>query len=415
MIFLGQSISLIVFDVKNKLLEVRSKDTNSYLVHNDQLTMMVLRLKKILMVLIGLIMLLPIAFLLMIKLPVYGAHPSESDLKRFSISDAFNIDTGVFENRRVDLFAKMREEGSLIEMVTEWFSVRKDGSPSVALPQSKPDISEFLKKSEQVKLIWFGHSTFLVNISGTIILIDPVFSKTAAPVSFTVKRFQPPVLSLKELPEIDVLLISHDHYDHLEMDTIKFFKDSETEFVAPLGVGLHLIRWGVDSSRITERDWWESYVTKGIRFTAAPAQHFSGRDGINNNETLWASWAIISPDARLFFSGDSGYDTHFRDIGERLGPFDIAFLENGQYDEAWPAVHLMPRQTLQAFKNLNAKRLLPIHWGMFELAFHTWYDPVVTLNKLAEAEGVDLLTPVFGEIIEFDDSLKTEKWWQSFL
>lgn len=374
-----------------------------------------IRLKKIVFVLIGLMLLLPIAFFLLIKMPVYGSHPSESDRIRFSTSKAFNMEAGVFENRQAELFAKMREEGSLIDMLTEWFSERKDGSPSAPLPQSEPDIAEFLKNSDQVKFIWFGHSTFLVNVSGTIILIDPVFSKTAAPVSFTAKRFQPPVLSLEELPKIDVLLVSHDHYDHLEMDTIKYFKDSETEFVAPLGVGLHLTRWGIDPSRITERDWWKSYVTKGIEFTAAPAQHFSGRDGINNNETLWASWVIISPDARLFFSGDSGYDTHFRDIGERHGPFDIAFLENGQYDEGWPAVHMMPHQTLQAYKDLNAKHLLPIHWGMFELAFHTWYDPVVTLNKLAEAEGIELLTPVIGEIIELDDSLSTEKWWQSYL
>lgn len=380
-------------------------------------------MKKILIVLIGLIVLLPIAFFMIIKLPVYGAHPSKADQLRYSKSDAFNVDSGVFENRRSTLFAKMREEGSVVEMLTEWFSERKDGSPDIALPQSRPDIHEFIKTSDQVKLIWFGHSTFLLNISGTIILIDPVFADTAAPVSFTAKRFQPPVLSLKELPEIDVLLISHDHYDHLDMETIRFFRESETEFVAPLGVGLHLTRWGIDSSQITERDWWESYVTKGVEFTAAPAQHFSGRDGINNNETLWASWSIVNlasgldsaRGARLFFSGDSGYDSHFSDIGERLGPFDLAFLENGQYDEAWPAVHMMPEQTLQAFKDVKAKRLLPIHWGMFELAFHTWYDPVSRLNELAEAEDIDLLTPTIGEVIKLDDSMTTGKWWQSVL
>jgi L-ascorbate metabolism protein UlaG (beta-lactamase superfamily) len=359
----------------------------------------------------------------MLKMPVYGAHPSDDDYLRFSKSKAFNVDEGVFENRRAHLFSEMREGSSIIEMTKEWFSERKDGSPSTELPQRQPGLKEFLKASDQVKFIWFGHSTFLVNISGTIILIDPVFSNTAAPVSFTAKRFQPPVLTLEELPRVDVLLISHDHYDHLEMDSITFFKESETEFVAPLGVGLHLTRWGVEPSRITERDWWESYTTNGIEFTAAPAQHFSGRDGINNNETLWASWSIVAldsnqdqkPGARLFFSGDSGYDTHFSEIGERLGPFDLAFMENGQYDEGWLAVHMLPNQTLQAFKDVKAKRLLPIHWGMFELAFHTWYDPVESLNDLAVAEGIELVTPIMGEIIELDDSLQSEKWWQPLL
>ena len=366
-------------------------------------------------VFLGLILLLPVVLFLALKLPVFGAHPDAADQQRFVSSEAFNAESGVFENRRAELFASMRDDASTLEMINEWFTERKDGSPAVALRQSEPNLDEFMALSEQVKLIWFGHSTFLLNVSGTIILIDPVFAATAAPVSFTAKRFQPPVLSLQQLPKVDVLLISHDHYDHLEMETVKYFKDSDTEFVAPLGVGLHLQRWGIEPSRITERDWWESYTTNGIEFTAAPAQHFSGRDGINNNETLWASWSIVSTDARLFFSGDSGYDTHFSEIGERLGPFDIAFLENGQYNEAWSAVHMMPEQTLQAFKDLKAAHLLPIHWGMFELAFHTWYDPIVTLNELAEAEGIPLVTPIIGEVIKLDDALKTEKWWQSQL
>ena len=373
------------------------------------------RLKKIVFVFLGLILLLPVVLFLALKLPVFGAHPDAADQQRFVSSEAFNAESGVFENRRAELFTSMRDDTSSLEMINEWFTERKDGSPTVALRQSEPNLDEFMALSEQVKLIWFGHSTFLLNVSGTIILIDPVFAATAAPVSFTAKRFQPPVLSLQQLPEVDVLLISHDHYDHLEMETVKYFKDSSTEFVAPLGVGLHLQRWGIEPSRITERDWWESYTTNGIEFTAAPAQHFSGRDGINNNETLWASWSIVSADARLFFSGDSGYDTHFGEIGKRLGPFDMAFLENGQYNEAWSAVHMMPEQTLQAFKDLKATHLLPMHWGMFELAFHTWYDPIVTLNELAEAEGIPLVTPIIGEIIELGHALKTEKWWQSQL
>lgn len=344
--------------------------------------------------------------------PVFGSPPTAEDRERYASSDAYNPATGTFENRRPELFAQMREDMEFLSMLGKWFTKRVDARPAVRMPEQQPDLQAFMAPGSDTRVIWFGHSTFLLNIGGTIVLVDPVFSDTAAPVGFTAKRFQPPVLSLDKLPSVDIVLISHDHYDHLDTDSVQFFADRQTLFITPLGVGAHLVRWGIPQEKITERDWWQEHESHGITFTAAPAQHFSGRDGINNNETLWASWVLTTPDSRLYFSGDSGYDTHFAEIGKRLGPFDLAFMENGQYDKTWPYVHLQPEETIQAFKDVNAARLMPVHWGMFELAFHTWYAPVVSLSQLADQEGIDLVTPMLGEVFVIDDSLETSRWWE---
>lgn len=344
--------------------------------------------------------------------PVLGARPTVEERERHAASEAYNSELGVFQNRRPELFAQMRENTEILPMVRKWFSERADGRPTTRLPEQQPDLQAFLAPGSDTRVIWFGHSTFLLNVGGTVVLVDPVFSETAAPVGFTAKRFQPPVLSLGNLPPIDIVLISHDHYDHLDTESVRFFADARTQFITPLGVGAHLVRWGIQQEKITERDWWQTHEAHGIEFTAAPSQHFSGRDGVNNNETLWASWALVTPDSRLFFSGDSGYDTHFAEIGERLGPFDLAFMENGQYDEAWPYVHMHPAETIQAYKDVKASRLMPVHWGMFELAFHTWYAPVAAVSQLADQEGIDLVTPMLGEMIIIDDSLETSRWWE---
>lgn len=369
-------------------------------------------MKKFLLILFAVFCLIPALLFASLKLPVFGARPSDDDARRFARSQQYNSHENIFENRQSALFDQMRSESSLIDMTQEWFTPRKNGSPIQALPQIEPELSQFLEESDYAKIIWLGHSSFLLNLDGVRILIDPVFSNTAAPVSFTAKRFQAPVLTLNQLPHVDIILISHDHYDHLDMKTIQFFANTNTEFITPLGVGIHLQRWGIAAPRIKERDWWESTVSRGIEFIATPAQHFSGRNGINNNETLWASWVLLSSQARLFFSGDSGYDNHFKEIGNRFGPFDMAFLENGQYDLSWEMVHMLPHQTAQAFVDLNARLLFPIHWGMFELAFHTWYDPVVSLARIADEQNIPLVTPLIGEVLELSKDLSTERWWE---
>nr|WP_295902354.1 MBL fold metallo-hydrolase [uncultured Bdellovibrio sp.] len=342
-------------------------------------------------------------------LPVFGSSPNGEQVESFKKSPQFR--DGKFVNRIPDVLEKMRKEAFSVSTIMEWLAKGEGRVPATPLPEVKPDLNEFLKPSQDVKVIWFGHSTFLLNFSGKIILVDPVFSESASPVSFMVQRFQAPVLKLEELPKIDLILISHDHYDHLDMETMKFFAKKENKFLTPLGVGSHLVGWGIDRSRITELDWWQSTHFEGIEFVATPAQHFSGRGVSDGNKTLWASWVIRNSDHNIYFSGDSGYDTHFKDIGDKYGPFDIAFIENGQYNQKWKAVHALPEESVQAYFDLRAKRFFPIHWGMFVLALHSWREPVDELLKLSKSRGVNLVTPKLGEVVAINDNYRNVEWW----
>jgi L-ascorbate metabolism protein UlaG (beta-lactamase superfamily) len=278
----------------------------------------------------------------------------------------------------------------------------------------KPDLAEFLRDDGSVKFIWFGHSTILIRMQGKTVLFDPVFSGAASPVFFANRRFQPPVLPLRELPPIDFVVISHDHYDHLDHETVEFFADAPaTKFVMPLGNASYLEGWGIPRERIVELDWWESHEWGGMKFTCTPAQHFSGRRGIwGQNATLWASWSVQAGGRSVYFSGDTGYDIHFAKVGESLGPFDLTFIENGQYDAMWSLLHLMPGEQVRAFRDLRGKLLVPIHWGMFNMAFHAWNEPVEKLNDSASSEGVPLLVPRLGEVLRADTPLlERAEWW----
>jgi L-ascorbate metabolism protein UlaG (beta-lactamase superfamily) len=342
----------------------------------------------------------------------FGTRPSKTEKKLFDNSSQYNKEKGEFENRRPQLIAEMKKKSFNFGLVIDWFSDGKDRVPENKLPEIKPDLDKFLSASDDIKVIWFGHTTFLLNLNGIIILVDPVFSGSAAPVSFMVKRFQKPVLDLSELPKIDYILISHDHYDHLDMESIEFFKDKDIQFVTPLGVGSHLIGWGIAKENIIEKDWWQEAEFTDVKFIATPAQHFSGRDGFNENETLWASWVIQSKKHNIYFTGDSGYDTHFKAIGEKYGPFDVAFVESGQYDERWREVHMSTEDAVKAFTDLKAKKYFPVHWGMFELAMHTWYDPMVRLSKLSKEQNFDLLAPKIGQMVNVNQDNKFDIWWE---
>lgn len=343
----------------------------------------------------------------------FGTRPGKEYKEKFQTSLQYDKDENIFVNRRPTLLKEMRKEAMSFSTFVEWFQKGQDRVPSSPLPQVKPDMQEFLKPSDEIKVVWFGHSTFLLNLNGKIVLVDPVFSGSAAPFKFMVKRFQKPALELSELPPVDFIVISHDHYDHLDMDTMKFFKEKKnTQFVTPLGVSSHLIGWGIEKDRITELDWWQKHQASGIDFIATPAQHFSGRDGIHDNGTLWASWVIRTNKHNIYFSGDSGYDEHFKKIGEEYGPFDLAFIENGQYNVKWKAVHMLPEESVQAYFDLKAKRYFPVHWGMFELAFHSWYEPIVKLNQAAKEKGINLVAPKLGETIVVNDKYVSKAWWE---
>ncbi|POB02007.1 MBL fold metallo-hydrolase [Halopseudomonas oceani] len=262
--------------------------------------------------------------------------------------------------------------------------------------------------------VWrLGHSSLVFKLNDAFWLTDPVFSKRASPVQwFGPKRFHAPPISIAELPPIKVVVLSHNHYDHLDHAAIRQLQHKVEQFITPLGVGATLIRWGVPPGKVRELDWWDDVEIDGVRATATPAQHFSGRGFSDGNRTLWCSWVLQHPDSKLFFSGDTGYFDGFREIAERLGPFDIAFMETGAYNPRWVYVHMLPEQTLQAFLDLRARWLYPIHNGTFDLSMHTWEEPFEQITRLAEQHGVALATPQMGEPLDMSAPHGGSQWWR---
>ncbi|RYZ09990.1 MAG: MBL fold metallo-hydrolase [Comamonadaceae bacterium] len=262
-------------------------------------------------------------------------------------------------------------------------------------------------------VVRLGHSSHLLKLRGSYWLIDPVFSERASPVQWAgPKRFHPPPIGLSDLPPIEAVVLSHDHYDHLDTATIAHLAQQVQRYFVPLGVGARLVGMGVPAERITELDWWQNAEHSGVQLTATPSQHFSGRTLTDRNSTLWASWVLRSGEQRIFYSGDSGYFGGFKEIGERFGGFDLALMENGAYDAYWPAVHMTPEQTVQAFVDLRGKVLYSVHNSTFDLAFHTWQDPLVRLAALTEARRIELATPLVGEVLTIGATRTNRRWWE---
>ena len=261
---------------------------------------------------------------------------------------------------------------------------------------------------------WLGHSSVLVETDGKMLLIDPMFSMRPSPISFLGGKrfFENMPVEINELPAIDVVLISHDHYDHLDYRSIQELNDKVNYFIVPLGVDNHLIKWGVAPEKIKALDWWEAQEMAGIEFVFTPSKHFSGRGLTNRFSTLWGSWVINSKSDKIFFSGDSGYGSHFKEIGSKYGPFSLTMMECGQYNENWPDVHMMPEETVKAAEELGTKWVLPIHWGAFSLAPHSWTDPVERVRAAAIGSSVQITTPRIGETVQLNDMNYPEQaWW----
>ena len=268
--------------------------------------------------------------------------------------------------------------------------------------------------SQALQVTWLGHSSVLIEIDGLRLLTDPVLGARASPVPFAgPKRFTPPALTVAQLPPINAVILSHDHYDHLDRDTIRALADRVGHFYTTLGVGQRLIAWGVDAKRVTELDWWQETRFGPLTLAATPAQHFSGRGLRDGNSTLWASWVVLGTHERLFFSGDTGMHEGFAQIGERYGPFDLTLVECGAYSQTWPNVHMQPEQSIAAHRLVRGKTMMPVHWGTFDLAFHRWDEPAERIRALAAEQGVHLVQPRPGETVRPDTALQSP-WWRAF-
>jgi len=285
--------------------------------------------------------------------------------------------------------------------------------PTGALPVDSLT-REQLDAAPDRSLYRLGHSTLLLKLRGEFWLTDPVFAERASPFRRVgPKRFHAPPIALEDLPPLRGVILSHDHYDHLDRDTVLALAATTGVFVTTLGVGDRLIEWGIDAKKVRQLDWWQSIDIDGLTLTATPAQHFSGRSLFDGNSTLWASWVIVADDLRVFFSGDTGYFDGFRTIGERLGPFDVTLIETGAYDPQWPYVHMQPEETVQAHIDLRGRTLIPIHNGTFDLAMHRWQEPFERVTALAMVRGVELSTPRMGERLDLTEPHRGERWWRT--
>lgn len=364
-------------------------------------------LKKILLSIVVTILVLSAAIYLFMQQASFGKIPSGQHLEKIKKSEHFN------DNNFVNLSptAMMAEGASYFKLIKKQFEKVEDRTPVNTLPVLQP-VYQTGNTAKPV-ITWYGHSTYLVQINGKNILLDPVFSERASFVQYLGPKAYPGtnVFRVEDLPTIDAVIISHDHYDHLDYNTILKLKATVKHFYMGLGVGSHFLHWGIKPEYITELDWWQNTsIPGGITLTATPARHFSGR-GFVRNKTLWASYVLDAGDYKLYLGGDSGYDTHFKQIGDKFGPFDLAVLENGQYNADWPYIHMMPEQTVQASIDLKAKVLFPVHWGKFTLALHPWNEPAIRITKRAKEVNMPLTTPKIGQQIILDSLYPAEKWW----
>ena len=306
-------------------------------------------------------------------------------------------------------------ENDMWDALKRSFGRGTTGRPSKPLPLVKIDPERFrTPPSTGLRLTWFGHSSSLLEIDGARLLIDPMWGPRLAPVTWAgPEPWYGPLLPMDSLPPLDAVLISHDHYDHLDRVAIEALEPRKPRYVVPLGVGAHLRDWGVDSARIVEFDWWDSIRIAGVDIVSTPARHASGRGLFDRAKTLWMGFALHGPIHRVWYSGDTGPQKAFAEIGSRLGPFDLTLVECGQYDRAWPDWHMAPESSLAAHRAVGGKAMVPVHWARFRLAFHSWNDPVERLFA-ANADGAStILVPKPGESLE-PATFRTEEWWKGY-
>ncbi|MDW7690862.1 MBL fold metallo-hydrolase [Flammeovirgaceae bacterium SG7u.111] len=302
---------------------------------------------------------------------------------------------------------------TLPKLLYKQFFQTEGRAPKEKLTVAGFNKEEFLSESEEAKFIWYGHSVVLMRVSGKTLLIDPMLGGDAAPIApFPSKRFSENTLDIiEDFPEIDLVLLTHDHYDHLDYASILKLKGKTKQYFVAMGVKRHLVKWGISPDTITEFDWWDNDTLDDISITFTPTRHFSGRGLTDRAKSLWGGWAFKTEKENIYFSGDSGYGEHFKEVGEKLGPFDFGFMECGQYNENWHQIHMYPEESIQAALEAKVKKALPVHWAGFTLAQHSWKEPVERFVVEAQKQKLEISTPQLGSLFSRSDKQNLE-WWK---
>ncbi len=365
-----------------------------------------------LLVLLGITAVLVALARIVLSEPQFGAPLSAAQQQRARANPHYHEPT--FVN---DIAPAAYRFDDIVTMLREQFFGTQTRVPPAPLPVVAVDQQALSTppSSARLRALWIGHASVYIEIDGLRMLVDPMFSDYASPFAIGPRRFQAPALPLEDLPVIDAVLISHDHYDHLDMFSVQQLASRGASFVVPLGIGAHLSLWGVPAAQIHELEWWQEHTIGGVRVISTPARHYSGRSLTDARRTLWTSWAVIGPRHRFFVSGDTGYSEHFREIGARLGPFDMSFMKIGAYGPGapWLDIHMSVEDAVRAHRDVGARRMLPVHWGTFNLAFHDWDEPIKRAVIAARATDVELLTPRLGEFVDADLTFPFSPWWET--
>lgn len=352
------------------------------------------------------------------NLKQFGGKITKERLSRYEQSP--NWRNGSFQNlEETDMNAGLWKLPSIIY---KQLSGKKNMYPKESLPVEPFDIEAFLAPSEEAKFIWYGHSALLIRMNGKTLMIDPMLGPDTTPIApKATKRFSENTISLiDDFPEIDLVLFTHDHYDHLDYDSVQKIKGKVKQFYVGMGLERHLVSWGVDADLITEFDWWDNQIfndnsnsSQAISITYTPTRHFSGRGLTDRQKSLWGGWAFKTQNENIWFSGDGGYGKHFKEIGKRLGPFDFGFMECGQYNDDWELIHLFPHQSVQAGLDANVAKIMPVHCAGFALSYqHAWYEPLEDFVASANKEEISFSTPKIGECFTKSSELVLP-WWKS--